>query len=75
VRLSEKQLGTWSRLRGSGLTCLLPLGLCAEKPGGSGMLDVFFARGGGGLLRSMAHRGGGGGGELCFSKVMVAGGL
>jgi hypothetical protein len=60
-------------IAGAIITCLPPVGRCAEKPGGSGMLDVFFERDGGGLLSSTAHRGGGGGGEVCFSITMITG--
>ena len=59
----------WRSLR---KTCLPPAALCVEKPGGSGMLEVFFGRDGGGLFSSTAHRGGGGGGEVCFSRAITA---
>ena len=41
-------------------TCLAESDFEEEKPGGSGMLDAFFALGGGPLLSSTTHLGGGG---------------
>lgn len=50
----------------------LPVPVFEETyPGGSGMVDAFFARDGGGLLSSTAHLGGGGIVSLAMSSSVL----